>query len=304
MPMKSISAVSAVFSRVVCVMLAGGLAAVPASAIQYSEVLPASAVSPAESSFLQATSESLIARGMAPERIEEVLAKGVERGLPARSIARMLFAAADLDIPGKVPAVVEVDLLPPFQITPEDAAAMAPSLEPPMIVAEIAVPDFQEMPSQDFRQGYYTTPKGKPRKHGIRNVFQDLPCIDSHWGWFPALPHLPIVTPDLPFIRTPAYSVASYFFDHLPDVPLMDLKVGIIPTPDVPYVDVDIPFVDKGGEAFGRPWPRPDIPFVKLDPPFVELNTWIFGLPVLTPDFLFGDLETPFDSLIGFIKRL
>jgi hypothetical protein len=299
--MKSISAV---FSRVACVILAGGLFAAPVHAIEYSTLLPATAMSPAESSFLEATSESLIARGMAPERIEEILAKGVERGLPARSIARMLFAAADLDIPGKVPAVVEVDLLPPFQVTAEDAAAMAPVIEPQVIVAAIAVPDFQETPSQDFRQGYFTTPRGNERKHGIRNVFQDLPCVDSHWGWFPALPHLPIVTPDLPFIRTPAYSLASLFFDHLPDVPLMDLKLGIIPTPDVPFVDVDIPFADKGGEAFGRPWPRPDIPFVKLDPPLVELNTWIFGLPVLTPDFPFGDLKTPIDGLIGFIKRL
>jgi hypothetical protein len=299
--MKSISAV---LSRVVCVILAGGLFAGPGHAIEYSALLPAAAMSPAESSFLQATSESLIARGMAPERIEEVLAKGVERGLPARSIARMLFAAADLDIPGRVPAVVEVDLLPPFQITAEDAAAMAPVLEPPVIVAAIAVPDFQEAPSQDFRQGFFTTPTGKERKHGVRNVFQDLPCVDSHWGWFPALPHLPIVTPDLPFIRTPAYSLASLFFDNLPDVPLMDLKLGIIPTPDVPFVDVDILFADKGGEAFGRPWPRPDIPFVKLDPPLVELNTWLFGRPILTPDFPFGDLKTPIDSVIGFIKRL
>jgi hypothetical protein len=293
-----------IVSRVLGVVLAGGLFAGPGHAIEYSEVLPATAISPAESSFLQATSESLMARGMAPERIEAVLAKGVERGLPVRSIARMLFAAADLDIPGRVPALVEVDLLPPFQITAEDAAAMAPSLEPPVTVAAIAVPDFQEAPSQDFRQGYFTTPMGNERKHGVRNVFQDLPCVDSHWGWFPALPHLPIVTPDLPFIRTPAYSLASLFFDNLPDVPLMDLKLGIIPTPDVPFVDVDIPFADKGGEAFGRPWPRPDIPFVKLDPPLVELNTWLFGLPVLTPDFPFGDLKTPIDSLIGFIKRL
>lgn len=299
--MKSISAV---LSRVAFVILVGGLFAVPVHAIEYNSLLPETAMSPAERSFLQATSESLIARGMAPDRIEEILAKGVERGLPVRSIARMLFAAADLDIPGKVPAVVEVDLLPPFQVTAEEAAAMAPVIEPSVIVATIPVADFQETPTQDFRQGYFTTPRGNERKHGIRNVFQDLPCVDIHWGWFPALPHLPIVTPDLPFIRTPAYSLASLFFDHLPDVPLIDLKVGIIPTPDVPFVDVDIPFADKGGEAFGRPWPRPDIPFVKLDPPLVELNTWIFGLPVLTPDFPFGDLKTPIDGLIGFIKRL
>lgn len=299
--MKSIPPV---LCRLLSLVLAAGVLAAPGHAIEYPELLAPAAMSPAESSFLQATSESLIARGMAPERVEEILASGVERGLPMRSIARMLFAAADLDIPGKVPAVVEVDLLPPFQVSAEQAAAMAPSLEPPVAFAAAEPFDVRELPSREFRAGAFNEPKGNDRKHGIRNVFQDLPCVDIHWGWHPALPHLPIVTPDLPFIRTPAYSLASLVFDHLPDVPLMDLKVGIIPTPDIPFVDVNIPLLDKGGEAFGRPWPKPDIPFVKLDHPLVELNTWIFGLPILTPDFPFGDLKLPLDSLIGRIKRL
>ena len=65
--MKSISAV---LSRVAFVILVGGLFAVPVHAIEYNSLLPETAMSPAERSFLQATSESLIARGMAPERVE------------------------------------------------------------------------------------------------------------------------------------------------------------------------------------------------------------------------------------------
>ena len=299
--MKSISSV---LGRILPLLLASGLFAAPVYAIEYPEIFAHGSMSPAEISFLQATSESLIARGLAPERVQAILTKGVERGLPVRSIARLLFAAADLDIPGKVPAVVEVDLLPPFQLSAEQAASMAPSMEAPVMFVASEPFDVRELPDRDFREGAFNAPKGNKREPGVRNRFQDLPCVDIHWGWFPALPHLPIVTPDLPFIRTPAYSIASLIFDHAPDVPLMDLKVGIIPTPDIPFVDVNIPFFDKGGEAFGRPWPRPDIPFVKVDAPLVELNNWLFGIPILTPDFPFGDLKTPIDSLIGRIKRL
>jgi hypothetical protein len=181
---------------------------------------------------------------------------------------------------------------------------LSPVLEPQLLTSHIEPYDPQELPTPEFREGLFTTPTGNEREHGIRNRLQDLPLVDIHWGWFPALPHLPVITPDIPYIRTPAYSLASLVFENLPDVPLVDLKLGRFLTPDIPYVDVDIPFVSKGGERFGIPWAKPDIPFVKLDHPFLELQTWIFGIPILTPEVPFTDLKTPLDDVIGFIKRL
>lgn len=286
-------------------LLALWLAAWPAAAaLDYNQLLARSGATDAQSAFVRATGESLISKGLAEAQVEEIIRKGVTRGLPVRSIVRMLFVAADLDIPGKVPARVEVDLLPPFQVTAEDAARMMPALKPPTPFLTAALLDPDTVPGHDFKQGYFTTPTGNQREPGIRNRFQDLPFIDIHWGWAPALPHLPIVTPDIPFIRTPAYSIASFIFSGLPDVPLVDLKMGRRLTPDIPYVDVDIPLADKGGEFLGIPWPRPDIPLFKFDPPLVELNTWLFGRPILTPDIPFIDLKTPLDDVIGFIKRL
>ncbi len=292
--------------RLLALLLAAlALAAAPAAAaLDYAKLLAGSGATQAESAFVRATGEALVAKGLDEEEVARIIRRGVERHLPVRSIVRMLFVAADLDIPGRVPAKVEVDLLPPFQLTAEDAARLMPPVPPPTPFLEAAVYDTLYLPSHDFKQGRFTTPTGNKRQPGIRNRFQDLPCVDIHWAWFPALPHLPIITPDIPFIRTPAYAAAAYVFKHLPDVPLVDLKVGRFLTPDIPFVDVNIPLADKGGEFLGVPWPRPDIPFVKVDVPLVELNTWLFGRPILTPDYPFGDLKTPFDDIIGFIKRL
>jgi len=291
--------------RYLTALLALWIVAWPAAAaINYDKLLAPSNATAAQHAFVRATGESLIAKGLAEKQVEEIIRTGVSRGLPVRSIVRMLFVAADLDIPGKVPARVEVDLLPPFQLSAEDAARMMPAIPPPTPFLTAALLDPDTLPGHDFKQGYFTTPFGNHHPSGIRNRFQDLPFIDIHWGWAPALPHLPIVTPDIPFIRTPAYSIASFIYSNLPDVPLVDLKMGRFLTPDVPYVDVNIPLADKGGEFLGIPWPRPDIPFIKFDPPLVELNTWLFGRPILTPDIPFIDLKTPLDNVIGFIKRL
>ncbi len=281
------------------------LTAGPAAAsLDYDALLAASHATPAQHAFVRATGESLITKGLAEKEVEQIIRKGVARGLPVRSIVRMLFVAADLDIPGRVPARVEVDLLPPFQVTAEDATRMMPAVPPPTPFLTAALLDADTVPGHDFKQGYFTTPTGNQREPGIRNRFQDLPFVDIHWAWAPALPHLPIVTPDIPFIRTPAYAIVAAIYKNLPDVPLVDLKVGRFLTPDIPFVDVNIPLADKGGEFLGIPWPRPDLPLVKFDPPLVELNTWLFGRPILTPDIPFIDLKTPLDDIIGFIKRL
>jgi len=286
-------------------LLALWLTAWPAAAaVNYDELLAPSNATAAQHAFVRATGESLIAKGLAETQVEAIIRTGVARRLPVRSIVRMLFVAADLAIPGRVPARVEVDLLPPLQMSIEDVERMMPAVAPATPFFTTALLDPDTVPGHDFKQGYFTTPTGNHHPRNIRNRFQDLPCIDIHWGWAPALPHLPIITPDLPFIRTPAYSIASFVFSNLPDVPLVDLKRGRFLTPDVPFIDIDIPFRDKGGEFLGIPWPRPDIPFFKFDPPLVELNTCLFGRPILTPDIPFMDLKTPLDDVIGFIKRL
>ena len=117
----------------------------------------------------------------------------------------------------------------------------------------------------------------------VKNVF-GLPALIPQFPLWKALPK----RPDLPFVK-----VAK--------IGLHDSPIGIrFLTPDFPFGDIDIPFVNKRGSFHGIPILEPDIPFVSIDLPFVDEVADVGGFPLLAPTIPpFPPLLRPFVDKVG-----
>ena len=94
---------------------------------------------------------------------------------------------------------------------------------------------------------------------------------------------LPVLVPEFPIWKA---------FTPWPDIPfvkmvkigLHDSPIGIrIPTPDLPFGDVNVPLVNKRGSFHGIPILEPDLPFVSIDFPLVDEVANVGGIPLLAP---------------------
>jgi len=138
---------------------------------------------------------------------------------------------------------------------------------------------------------------GKPMI-GITSQFIDLPELPlvelkNFLGRPILVPEFPIwkalpPRPDLPFV-------------HLVKIGLADSPIGIrFLVPDLPFVDIDVPFVNKRGSFHGIPILEPDIPFVSIDLPFVDEVANVGGFPLLAPTIPpFPPLLWPFLDKVG-----
>ncbi len=117
----------------------------------------------------------------------------------------------------------------------------------------------------------------------VKNVL-GLPRLIPQFPLWKALPK----RPDLPFVK-----VAK--------VGLHDSPIGLrLLTPDFPFGDIDIPFVNKRGSFHGIPILEPDIPFISLDLPFVDEVADAGGFPLLAPTIpLVPPLLRPFVDKVG-----
>ncbi len=100
----------------------------------------------------------------------------------------------------------------------------------------------------------------------VKNVL-GLPVVVPQFPLWKALPK----RPDVPFVK-------------VVKIGLHDSPIGIrFLTPDFPFGDIDIPFVNKRGSFHGIPILEPDLPFVSIDLPFVDEVADVGGFPLLAP---------------------
>lgn len=133
---------------------------------------------------------------------------------------------------------------------------------------------------------------------GITSQFIDLPELPlvelkNFLGRPVLVPEFPIwkalpARPDIPLV-------------HLVKIGLADSPIGIrFLVPDLPFVDLDVPLVNKRGSFHGIPILEPDLPFVSLDLPFVDEVANVGGFPLLAPTIPpFPPLLWPFMDKVG-----
>jgi len=114
--------------------------------------------------------------------------------------------------------------------------------------------------------------------------FLGLPVVVPQFPLWKALPK----RPDVPFVK-----VAKIGLHNSP--------IGIrFLTPDFPFGDIDVPFVNKRGSFHGIPILEPDIPFISIDIPFVDEVADVGGFPLLAPTVPpFPPLLRPFVDKVG-----
>jgi hypothetical protein len=116
---------------------------------------------------------------------------------------------------------------------------------------------------------------------GVTGNYIDLPELPlvelkNFLGFPVVVPEFPIWKaltpwPDIPFVK-------------MVKIGLHDSPIGIrIPTPDLPFGDINVPLVNKRGSFHGIPILEPDLPFVSIDFPLVDEVANVGGVPLLAP---------------------
>jgi hypothetical protein len=133
---------------------------------------------------------------------------------------------------------------------------------------------------------------------GITGSFIELPELPlvelkNFLGMPVLVPEFPIWKaltpwPDIPFVK-------------MVKIGLADSPIGIrIPTPDLPFGDINVPLVNKRGSFHGIPILEPDLPFVSIDFPLVDEVANVGGVPLLAPTVpLVPPLLWPFVDEVG-----